>query len=549
MSAPRALHDDGKAEIDSWTYDTVAGQSVTVKRKRGKGTRPWREPGGIEGPYLPLDIELLDGEPTLVIVEGERDRDAMRSKASRWPVTCWISGAQNWDKTDWSMMKGRKVILFPDRDQKGVRAMEELADHLDELGADTWAADIPDSHNGEPDGAGAADYTPGEIEGILDRAYKPEKVGAETAGEIETQPGTLPDPATWFETWQPIPGLMEVDGFALWHGPPKGGKSAYALLAGAQLLSGRELVGIANQEPHNPADRREHKLLFLWLEETEIISQGRRWAICQRHELDPAIWDNSHWTYGPLPMGDDKIEGLETLVDRIKPTVIFIDTLAMFEPAAEGNSQDASKCASLLKQLARRQNSAVVVVHHDRKMPGQDGGKNSGDEMSRGSSALIGSSRVMVQITADAEGKTVDIEGGGTNNAKSARSMRFALESEMVNGRSVVVLQRTKKPDPFEDVPNHKGRKIVDAIADAEPDRRFSSPQSDKWAGHIVAAMLELDAGAGKRMKQRSEDEKAAFDKVSGILDAWLRSGVLKTKKEKCADRKEHPVFIKGKGL
>ena len=459
----------------SWDYWNTKGEKITVKRRSGKGTRPWREPGGIKGPYLPLDVDALDKDKPIVICEGERALDAIRDNTTH-QVTCWIGGASNWHNTDWAPLTGCSILLWPDRDEPGYEAMDGLKDHLAEIGCKVSVVPVPHAPDGRADGWDAADCKPGEAQKLLDAAFV---VEGDTAGIIHE--GTLPDPATCFLPWQPIPGLCEVGAFAIWHGQPKSGKSAFALMTAAQLLSGRDLIGIPNQTAADPGEDRPHKLLFVWLEEDKRIVDMRRWAICKRYDLPPDIWDDSQWVFR-LPTGEGRGPALEAIVDKVQPTILFVDTLAMLDHAAETNSESGSRCAEMLKILARANDGcAVVALHHDRKMPGQDGGQSSGDQMSRGTSALTGSARVMVEIKSDA--KKIEVAGGGTNNAASAAEMLFALESELVNNQSVVCLVKTKKPDAFEGVTKEAALNAWRAVGTAGETERRHSAQSHSWAG------------------------------------------------------------------
>ena len=533
--------------IDEWKYDTVSGQSVTVRRERGKGTRPWRDPGGVEGPFLPLDHDVLDVHSPVVIVEGERARDAVWASGVRYPVTCWISGAQNWAQTDWSILAESKVILWPDRDQVGFDAMEALAAHLSELGADVWAADIPETEDGEPDGWDAADCEPGQIEGILDGAYQ-----MESTASADVVPGALPPEVECFPAWQPMSGMLEIGAVTIWHGPPKGGKSAYALLAGAQLLSGTEIAGIPLSAAPRPGQDRPHELLMVWIEEQQVTSDMRRWALTRHHEVTPDIWERSHWLYNIEQEAiEDKLEVIEKTARKIKPTVIMIDNLARLAPKAETDSEKATLLIADLERIAQSLDAAIVIIHHDRKMPGQDGGKTAGDEMMRGTSALTGAARVIVQIRPEGRDFVI-VQGGGTNNAQSAQDVRLRKNSVDVNGFPTVALSVEAKPDLFAGIPAPKVRAMhADLLTQDAQDRR-DDIRSSGWAGHAVGAFLGLETGANKRVKQCSEEEMANRDRIKSILESWTKTGLLTVEEETWQDRaqrreKSGKVYARGK--
>ena len=519
---PRARpHDGGKPVIDSWKYDKAdLSQSVTVKREQGKGTRPWREPAGVEGPFLPLDHDVLDVHSPVVITEGERDRDAVLASGARYPVTCWISGAQNWAQTDWSILAESRIILWPDRDEAGRSAMEELADHLFELGADIWAADIPE---GPDDGTGAADYSGEKIKAILDGAYQMENPAAATVVE-----GALPEKSKCFPAWQPMDGMMETGAVALWHGAPKSGKSAFGLLAAAQLLSGTKIAGFPLSSAPRPEQDREHELLMVWIEEQQSTSDMRRWAISDHHQIDPEIWRRSHWIYRlDQASTDNRLVAIEIAAKRIKPSVIFIDNLARLAPTAESDSEKATTLITDLERIAQAVNAAIVIIHHDRKMPGQDGGKASGDEMIRGSSGLAGAVRVIAQIKT--EGKGITVSGGGTNNAASAGRRFFERLGQDVNGFSTIVLHEGEMPSAFKDVTKADALAAWLAVGNANAeDRRSDIRAKENWAGHLVAEALGKDAGRGKAGGDLTADQGAAREQAKGMLVAWVQNENLK---------------------
>lgn len=74
--------------------------------------------------YLPLN------DAPVLIVEGEKCADAARILLPNYTVISWSGGTNSIDKTDWSLLKGRKVILWGDADKVGQDAMNKLAGKL-----------------------------------------------------------------------------------------------------------------------------------------------------------------------------------------------------------------------------------------------------------------------------------------------------------------------------------------------------------------------------------------------------------------------------------
>ena len=72
-------------------------------------------------------------------------------------VIIWAGGSSSGQihKTDWTTLQGRKVFLWPDRDDPGRKAIQTIAEELQEIGSSTLT--IVDPGNGE-DGWNAADF-------------------------------------------------------------------------------------------------------------------------------------------------------------------------------------------------------------------------------------------------------------------------------------------------------------------------------------------------------------------------------------------------------
>lgn len=74
-------------------------------------------------PLLGLDaLAAKPGAPVLV-VEGEKCRAAGAGAWPQYAVVCWPGGTHGIGKVDWRPLAGRDVVLWPDADDAGVRAM------------------------------------------------------------------------------------------------------------------------------------------------------------------------------------------------------------------------------------------------------------------------------------------------------------------------------------------------------------------------------------------------------------------------------------------
>lgn len=66
------------------------------------------------------------GSGQVIVVEGEKCRDALVRQTGR-AVVSWSGGTEGVKHTDWSPLKGRGVILWPDLDGPGVSTIENIA--------------------------------------------------------------------------------------------------------------------------------------------------------------------------------------------------------------------------------------------------------------------------------------------------------------------------------------------------------------------------------------------------------------------------------------
>ncbi|OAM23980.1 hypothetical protein A7P92_05805 [Eikenella corrodens] len=77
----------------------------------------WRGWQGLR-PLYGLDALAADPERPVLVVEGEKCKNAADAAQLGYVVITWHGGAGNWDKTDWSAVQNRRVILWPDCDSQ-----------------------------------------------------------------------------------------------------------------------------------------------------------------------------------------------------------------------------------------------------------------------------------------------------------------------------------------------------------------------------------------------------------------------------------------------
>lgn len=109
----------------------------------GRGRFEWRWQGwGSPRPLCGLDLLAARPQAVVVLCEGEKATDAARKLLPDHVVMCWPNGANAADKVDWPPLKGRTVILWPDNDEPGEKAMRAVAKALRKIAEKVSIIDV-----------------------------------------------------------------------------------------------------------------------------------------------------------------------------------------------------------------------------------------------------------------------------------------------------------------------------------------------------------------------------------------------------------------------
>ncbi len=92
--------------------------------QNSKGERRWAiVPFPKPRPLHGLDELKNHPDKPVLIVEGEKTRAAAAELFKSYLVTCWPGGANGVEHVDWKPLKGRDIIIWPDADEAGIRAV------------------------------------------------------------------------------------------------------------------------------------------------------------------------------------------------------------------------------------------------------------------------------------------------------------------------------------------------------------------------------------------------------------------------------------------
>jgi hypothetical protein len=78
---------------------------------------------------------LARPDATILVTEGEKASDAAAALFPDYVATTPPHGAMSPHKTDWSLLRGRQVVIWPDHDEAGCKFAEAVADLAIEAGA------------------------------------------------------------------------------------------------------------------------------------------------------------------------------------------------------------------------------------------------------------------------------------------------------------------------------------------------------------------------------------------------------------------------------
>ena len=326
------------------------------------------------------------------------------------------------------------------------------------------------------------------------------------------------------------------------------GKSALVVSTALALASGAPVLG----KPIHGSP----KAVWYWNLEDDLDELSRQFhAAAQLHNIDPArcgdrifvdsALDGAELCTATDESGDFRIimPIMESIADQVKARridVLIIDPFVSSHQVDENHNSKIDRVVKQWARVAKDANCSVVLVHHTRKLAGQE----VTAEHSRGASAMVNAARStlvlnrMGQEEAEQFGisdraeqrRYFSVRDDKANRAPPEAQEWYRIASvDLGNGDSVGVPQPWQPTDIFADItPNHLYRCQV-AISEGE---WRESVQAKQWAGHAIAPVLGLNI-----------DDKSDKAKAAKILRTWLVNGALKTV-DKPDDKRNVRQFI-----
>lgn len=333
-----------------------------------------------------LDQLALNDQKPALVVEGEKAADAaLRLLPDFVPVT-WSGGANATDKTDFTPLKGRQVILWPDADDPGRNVMSRLSEHLTTVGvASVRIVDVPE---GFPKGWDLADPVPDgwTLADLLQRTVEPEHQEPQEATNEGGRPlmeFVLTAPELAALELPPREYIVEPfipeQSMTMMYSKRGTGKTFTAVTLGLCVARGEDFLGFHVG--------RERRVLYIDGEMTTAELQQRILALCPKPPENLMIVPSEALFREDRPLnlqdeGDrervnELLRALETGGRR--PDLIILDNLSSLCGGVDEN--DNSALDSFLHWLVgiRHAGHAVMMIHHAGKSGSQRGASRRED--------------------------------------------------------------------------------------------------------------------------------------------------------------------------
>jgi uncharacterized protein (DUF927 family) len=246
-------------------FETVAGKEIlpytfgrltrTIKTGRNKGQRRSDEGWQFKRAHLPLPLYGLDrlaarpDDPVLV-VEGEKKTHAAEKRFPGWVSIASQGGSGSAEKSDWSPLRGRKVMIWPDNDVPGAEYANKVYKLAKSAKAE-WVYQVPIAGVLDlPTGWDLADPPP---EGVTDEQLR------ELLGDPDAEPpAELPPGYCWIN-----------DGLYFFPPPKRGNDQPPVFVTGPLHVVGHT----------RGSEGEEWGLLIEWRDRDDL---PHRWAIPRR---------------------------------------------------------------------------------------------------------------------------------------------------------------------------------------------------------------------------------------------------------------------------
>lgn len=493
-------------------YDTRGNVTASVVRYEPDGTKESKT-------FRPYCFKTVDGKPkwmqgapdlrplyrlpeisltsTVVLCEGEGCADAL-AKMGIEATTAMQGANAPIDKTDWSPLIGKTVIIWPDKDGPGFEYAKKVADRLAALGCKikgiTPPADKPDTWDAADCVAEGGDAA-AIIAGAQEVAAPPKpKIRLLRISELETLA-----PPSWL-----IDGILTEHGLSMIWGRSGSLKSFIALDMALCVSTGSEWHGRAVKSGN---------VVYLAAEGSHgLAGRAVGWRKSRGRDLP-----EPNFQLIPHGLTLVKPEDLDALINAIsnqRPALVVVDTVSRTFGAGNPNQpSDMNVFVTAADRLKDETGAHVLFVHHggkdtDKNELGNEGLRNAADTVIH-----VRRSNETVELINEApKGKQKDAE---EFKPIKLRPVKIAYDHNGTE-KTTLILNSEESPEPETPVQRDETRRlggteraIMKALAEAGEAlgliRLQAMTQANKGTLHTaLARLIEKELIE----KVRSDDDK-----------------------------------------
>lgn len=281
-------------------------------------------------------------------------------------------------------------------------------------------------------------------------------------------------------------------------GHPKSCKSWLGLELAVAVASGQPCLSRFS------VDKPGAALVYL-AEDSLPMVRARLASICEARGIELASLE-LHVITSPSLRLDSSADcsRLAVTLERLRPRLLVLDPLVRLHRLDENNAQEMSGILSELRELQRRFDVAIVLVHHARKRTAASPG-----EALRGSSDLYAWTDVTANVARSAEGQLVlTVEH---RSAPSPEPITLALVSRADGSRTHLEIVEGG-PRPSRKLPRTLEQTVLEALAASS-----DGPQSTETLRTLVNVQKQRLVHALKDL------EKQGLVSRAGSRGGWLR--------------------------
>jgi len=343
----------------------------TLWKNKATGALVWRWKAHPEPrPLYHLNRIAAHPDRPVVVTEGEKAADAAGKLFPDRVIITSPGGCLAAGKADWTPLKGRDVVIWPDADQAGLKYRDTVARLVHAAGA--ASVKVLPVLDGKPEGWDAADalsegWIPQDAKNYLSKAqpWTPPADTTTPTGAADYAQADQPTKPICLADVQPVPiswlweGRIARGKITLIAGNPGLGKSFLALDLAARVSTG---IPFPDGTPGCQGKA------FLLSAEDDM-------ADTIRPRLDAAGADCGNILarrYGDLGNLDAQLPQLETDLKNERPALLVIDPIMAFLGRLDAHRNDEIRSLfARLTELAARYGVAVVVISHLNKSTAQ----------------------------------------------------------------------------------------------------------------------------------------------------------------------------------